>query len=65
MVLLSNGWLASAADGAGTTAQRPAANSMTGTSAPNVGFAYFDTTLGTKIIWNGKNWISHSTGSAA
>ena len=63
MVLLSNGWLASTGDGAGTTAQRPVA--QTGTPAPNVGYSYFDTTLGTKVVWNGKNWINHATGSTA
>jgi len=65
MVLLSNGWLASTGDGAGTTAQRPAANPATGTPAPRTGYEYFDSTLGTKIIWNGKSWINHSTGAVA
>jgi hypothetical protein len=65
LVLLSNGWLASTADGAGTTAQRPLANQATSTPAPNVGFSYFDTTLGTKVVWNGKNWINHATGASA
>jgi hypothetical protein len=63
--LLANGWLPSTTGGAGTTAQRPTANPATGTPAPRVGFTYFDTTLGTKIIWNGKNWINHATGAAA
>jgi hypothetical protein len=65
LVLLSNGWLQSAMDGAGTTAQRPAANPATGTPAPRVGFHYFDTTVGANIIWNGKQWVNHATGVAA
>ena len=64
-VLCSNGWLRSALDGAGTTAQRPAANPATGTPAPRVGYGYFDTTVGAKIVWNGKQWINHASGAPA
>lgn len=62
-VLLANGWLASASSGAGTTAQRPAA--ALGVPAPNVGFEYFDSTVGANVIWNGRNWINHATGATA
>jgi hypothetical protein len=62
-VLLSNGWLRSAADAAGPTAQRP-------TKAPNgtgirTGFQYYDSDVGATVIWNGKSWINHSTGAIA
>lgn len=63
--LLSNGWLRSANNGSGTTAQRPAANPATGTPAPQVGTEYYDSTVGANIIWNGKNWIHHATGATA
>lgn len=65
IVLLANGWIKSAADGAGTTAQRPTANPATGVPAPRIGFEYFDSTVGAKVIWNGKNWIHHATGATA
>jgi hypothetical protein len=65
LVLLANGWLATGGDGAGTTAQRPAANSALGIPAPRVGFVFFDTTLGAAVSWNGKAWIHHVTGAAA
>ena len=64
-VLLSNGWIQSAANGAGTTAQRPVGNHALGISPPVVGFRYFDSTIGANIIWNGKNWINHATGANA
>lgn len=64
-MLLANGWLHSAADGSGTTAQRPAANHALGISAPRVGFRYLDTTLNATVVWNGKNWINNVTGAAA
>ena len=64
-VLLANGWLQSASDGSGTTAQRPVGNHQQGISPPKVGFRYLDTTLGANIIWNGKNWINHATGAIA
>ena len=56
-VLLSNGWLSSAANGAGTTTQRP--------STPTKGYEFFDTVVGAAIIWNGKNWINHASGAIA
>ena len=62
-VLLANGWLQSASDGAGTTAQRPAA--AYGVSAPRVGYEYYDSTVGANVIWNGVNWINHATGATA
>jgi hypothetical protein len=64
-VLLANGWLASAVGAAGTTAQRPAANPALGVPPPPTGFSYFDSTVGAKVIWNGKNWINHATGATA
>ena len=62
-VLCSNGWLRAAADGAGTTAQRPtkAANG----TAIRVGFQYYDSDVGATVIWNGKQWINHASGAAA
>ena len=64
-VLLANGWIAAAVDGAGTTAQRPAANSALGVSVPRTGYMYFDSTVGANVIWNGANWINHATGVIA
>jgi hypothetical protein len=64
-VLLSNGWLRSGTDAAGTTAQRPAANSALGIPPPRVGYQFFDTTISANVIWNGKNWIHDATGAAA
>ena len=52
-VLLANGWLQSASDGAGTV------------SAPRVGYEYYDSTVGANVIWNGVNWINHATGATA
>jgi hypothetical protein len=63
-VLTANGWLRAAGDGAGTTAQRPAA-APGGASPPRVGFEYYDSTVGANVIWNGKNWINHATGANA
>ena len=62
-VLCSNGWLRSALDGAGPTAQRPA--KMAAGTAIRVGFEYFDSDLGTNLFWNGRNWINHATGAIA
>jgi hypothetical protein len=62
-VLLSNGWLRSAADGAGNTASRPTKNAN-GTPI-RTGYQYFDSDVGANVIWNGKNWINHSTGASA
>jgi hypothetical protein len=62
-VLMANGWIAAASDGAGTTAQRPAA--AYGVSAPRVGYEYYDSTVGANVIWNGANWINHATGATA
>jgi hypothetical protein len=78
-ILQANGWLVAAKDGAGTTAQRPAANPATGTPAPRIGYEYWDTTLGAalataagggkitgmKVIWNGSSWISELSGVVA
>jgi hypothetical protein len=49
-------WGAWRADGtvvSGTTAQRPATGRLTG-------LAYFDTTLGYEINWNGSAWVNHA-----
>lgn len=62
--LLANGWLATARDGAGATTDRPVADPSTGTSAPRVGYEFYDTTVGGKVIWNGTAWILHTTGAA-
>jgi hypothetical protein len=62
-VLIANGWLMSASDGAGTTANRPVASPATGAQVPHLGYEYFDTTLGVNVIWNGKNWVSHVSGA--
>jgi hypothetical protein len=62
-VLCSNGWLRVAADGAGTTVQRPA-RSPAGTPV-RVGFEYYDSDVGAAVIWNGKNWINHSSSAIA
>lgn len=56
-VLVANGWLRSAKDGAGTTAQRPI--------NPQRGAEYYDSTVGAKVIWNGGSWVNHATGTAA
>lgn len=63
-ILLANGWLAAARDGAGTTAQRPVTG-QAGVINPKLGFEYFDSTVGGNVIWNGKNWINHATGAIA
>jgi hypothetical protein len=62
-VLCSNGWLRSAADGAGPTAARPT-KAANGTPI-RTGFQYFDSDIGMTIIWNGKSWVSHATGATA
>ena len=63
-VLRANGWLTTASDGAGTTAQRP--TPAPGVASPaRVGFEYYDLTVGANVIWNGKNWINHATGATA
>jgi hypothetical protein len=64
-VLTANGWLKSAMDAAGTTAQRPAANHALGISPPRVGLRYYDTTIGATVIWNGQTWVYYATGAAA
>lgn len=64
LVLLANGWLSTARDGAGTTAQRPTLG-LGNVLNPKAGFEYYDSTVGANIIWNGKNWIHHATGSTA
>lgn len=56
LMLMANGWCRSA-QGTGATAARP--------SNPNVGFEFYDTTVGGNVIWNGKNWINHATGATA
>jgi hypothetical protein len=63
-VLLANGWLTAASDGAGTTAQRPAAAPGLA-SSPRIGFEYYDSTVGANVIWNGASWINHATGATA
>ena len=55
-VLESNGWIRSAADGSGTTAQRP-------TTGLFVGMRYLDSTVGATMIWDGKAWRNHATGA--
>jgi hypothetical protein len=62
--LLANGWLASAQNGAGTTAQRPTTG-QDGVGAILLGFEYYDSTVGATVIWNGKNWINHASGATA
>ena len=65
-VLCANGWLKSASDGAGTTAQRPTPVASPGGGAQTkVGFEYYDSTVGANVIWNGANWINHATGANA
>jgi hypothetical protein len=64
-VLCSNGWLRSALDGAGTTAQRPSANPTLGISPPRVGFHFYDTTIGATVIWNGATWVHYATGASS
>lgn len=64
LVLMSNGWLAMARDGAGTTAQRPTLG-FGNTLNPKNGYEYYDSTLGITVIWNGLNWIRVDTGASA
>lgn len=62
-MMMANGWIPTAKDGAGTTAQRP--TSGLGGGAIKVGHEYYDSTLSANVVWNGKNWIHHSTGATA
>lgn len=62
-VMMANGWIPTARDGGGTTAQRP--TSGLGGGAIKIGHEYYDSTLAANVVWNGKNWIHHSTGATA
>jgi hypothetical protein len=55
-VLTANGFVAVAAAGVGTTAQRPA--------KPQIGQSYHDTTLAKNVVWEGAFWRDPATGSA-
>ena len=60
--LEANGWIRSARDSAGTTANRPTV--MSGSQPLTVGFEYCDTTLGYNIRWDGVLWRNPATGAA-
>lgn len=51
--LASNGWLISAGQGVGTTAQRP--------TNPNKGDKYVDTTVAAHITFDGSVWRNSTT----
>jgi hypothetical protein len=55
-VMLGNGWLAMDKNGVGTTAMRPV--------TPKKGDAFYDTTVGAHIHFDGKVWRNLSSGSA-
>jgi hypothetical protein len=54
-VLVANGWQILAADGVGTTPQRPA--------KPKRGMEFLDTTLGVHITFDGASWRNTATGA--
>jgi hypothetical protein len=53
----ANGWLLTAKDGTGTTAQRP--------SAPLIDARYYDTDVGAILVYDGAAWLNAITGAVA
>jgi hypothetical protein len=53
----ANGWLLTAKDGTGTTAQRP--------SAPFIDARYYDTDVGAILVYDGAAWLNAITGAVA
>ena len=60
-IMTANGWLTNCARGAGTTADRPLRGSID-VQAGMDGTTFFDTTVGSLIIWDGVSWRSLATG---
>ncbi|QND50809.1 hypothetical protein HB779_02075 [Phyllobacterium sp. 628] len=56
LIMIANGWVSTASNGSGTTAQRPL--------SPPIGTQFHDTTLNKLIIFDGKTWRDPVSGAA-